>query len=131
MRSIRIAPLNPRRRMRSRRRLVLCIRLTITAEASRGFHALLKGRETAIRPAARCSLAVNRAPRIILCLGACSNADDGEANSRQEEEQELHGRLPILGFSPSINAYSSSLFQAHARVRRGRIAANIAKLPEL
>jgi hypothetical protein len=32
-----------------------------------------------------------------LCLGACSNADDAEANSRQEQEQELHGRLPILG----------------------------------
>jgi len=94
-----ITPLNPRRRMRTRWRLVLRIRLTIAAEPSRSFHALLKGRETAIRPAARCSLAVNRAPRIILCLGACSNADDGEANSRQEEEQELHGRLPILGFS--------------------------------
>jgi hypothetical protein len=43
--------------MRTRWRLVLRIRLTIAAEPSRGLHALLKGRETAIRPAARRSFA--------------------------------------------------------------------------
>jgi hypothetical protein len=56
----------------------------IAAKPSRGFHALLKGRETAICPAARCSLAVNRAPRIVLGLGMRSSADHTDANPKQE-----------------------------------------------
>jgi hypothetical protein len=78
--------------MRTRWRLVLRIRLTIAAEPSRGFHALLKGRETAIRPAAIRPAVVQRAPRIVLSLSAISKADDTEANS-EHEQQEPHGRL--------------------------------------
>jgi len=47
----------------------LRIRLTIAAEPSRGFHALLKGREAAICPAI-VKAAVIRTPRIVLGLGA-------------------------------------------------------------
>src|SRR6516225_12136681 len=65
-----IAPLNPRRRMRSRRRHVLRIRLAIAAEPSRGYHALLKAREAAICTAAIPSTVIQRAPRIVLSLGA-------------------------------------------------------------
>src|SRR6516165_7718006 len=87
-----ITPLNPRRRVRSRRRHVLRIRLVIAAEPSRGFHALLKARKAAVRPAATSSAVIVRAPRIILSLGARSNADDTDANS-QHEQQEPHSRL--------------------------------------
>src|SRR6516165_6210520 len=80
-----ITPLNPRRRMRSRRRHVLRIRLAIAAEPSRGFHALLKAREAAICPAAIRSTVIQRAPRIVLSLGARSNADDTDANSQHEQ----------------------------------------------
>ena len=45
------------------------IRLAIAAEPSRGFHALLKGREAAICPAI-VKAAVIRTPRIVLGLGA-------------------------------------------------------------
>jgi hypothetical protein len=60
--------------MRSRWRLVLRIRLTITAEASRGGHALLKCDETAICPAAVVAAAVIRTPWIVLGLGARAHA---------------------------------------------------------
>src|SRR5215469_17377756 len=86
-----ITPLNPRRRMRSRRGHVLCIRLAVAAEPSRGFHALLKCCETAICAAA-VKVTVISAPRIVLGLGACSNADDADTNS-QHEQQEPHRRL--------------------------------------
>jgi hypothetical protein len=76
-------PLNPDRRMRSRWRLVLRIRLTITAEPSGGGHALLKGRETAICPAV-VEAAVNRTPRIILGFGAHSNSGDADTNPEDE-----------------------------------------------
>jgi hypothetical protein len=78
-----IPPLNPKGRMRSRWRLVLRIRLTIAAEASRGGHALLESRETAICPAA-VDIAVNRTPRIILGFGAHSDSDDGDTNPQDE-----------------------------------------------
>jgi hypothetical protein len=64
-----IAPLSPDRLMRSQWGLVLRIRLAIAAEPSRGDHALLKGRETAICPAA-VDVAVNCTPGIVLGLGA-------------------------------------------------------------
>jgi len=67
-RSIRITPLVPSIRVWSGRWLVLRVRLTEAAEPARGVHALFKGYETAIRAAARLT-AVNRAPRIVLCLG--------------------------------------------------------------
>jgi hypothetical protein len=62
----------------------LRIWLAQAAEPAGGFHALFKAYETAIRAAADCSAAVNRAPRVVLCLGACSNADDSDANSQNE-----------------------------------------------
>jgi hypothetical protein len=83
VRLVWIAPLNPKRRMRSRWRLVLRIRLTITSEASRGGHALLEGRETAICPAV-VEAAVNRTPRIILGFGAHSDSDDADTNPQDE-----------------------------------------------
>jgi len=84
--------LSPRRRMRSGRGNILRIKVAKASHPSRGFHALFKGYETAIRAAADCSTAVNRAPRIVLGLGACSNADDTDANS-QHQQQEPHNRL--------------------------------------
>jgi hypothetical protein len=122
------------RSMRSGRGLILRIEVAKASEPARGGHALFKGCETAIRAAAGRSLAVNRAPRIVLCLGACSNADDKDANS-QHEQQEPHGSLPLLGYSLGINAYRSCLFRAHLRRgaadcgQRGEV--NMAKLPEL
>ncbi len=85
-----VTPLNPRRRMRTRWRLVLRIRLTIAAEPSRGFHALLKGREAAICTAH--PTIVNRAPRIVLGFSGFFDAEDGYQNSRNEQ-QKPHGRL--------------------------------------
>jgi hypothetical protein len=87
-RLVRIAPLNPKCRMRSRWRLVLRIRLTITAEASRGGHALLEGCETAICPAVVVA-AVNRTPRIVLSFAwsdkhsCCSDYTEREDKSHQ------------------------------------------------
>jgi hypothetical protein len=67
---VRIASYPDRRWMRFGRRHVLRIRLTITAEPSRGGHALLKCDETAICPAAVVAAAVIRTPWIVLRLGA-------------------------------------------------------------
>jgi hypothetical protein len=66
--------------MRTGWRHVLRIRLTIAAEPSRCFHALLKGREAAIR-AAVVEAAVIRTPRIVLGLGLPSNPDDADTDS--------------------------------------------------
>src|SRR5262249_11616506 len=79
-----IPPLNPGRRMRSRRRLVLRIQLTIAAEPARGGHALFKACETAICPAAIRPAVVQRTPWIVLGFGACSNAKNSDANSQHE-----------------------------------------------
>jgi hypothetical protein len=81
-RSIRIASSNSRR-MWSRRRLVLRIRLAKAAKPPRCIHALTKGHESAVRTAS--SATVNRAPRIILGLGAISNADENSAKYQQEQ----------------------------------------------
>jgi len=78
--------------MRPGWRLVLRIWLAITAEPARGVHALLECHKPAIRAAA--AAAVVRTPRIVLGFGACSNADDTDANSQHEQqEQEPHSRL--------------------------------------
>jgi hypothetical protein len=90
--SVGIAPLHSRRRMRSGWRHILRIWLAKAAKPPRSGHALLKGYEAAIGAAASSSLAVNRAPRIVLGLGTCSSADDTDANS-QHEQQEPHCRL--------------------------------------
>src|SRR5262245_1232691 len=98
--------------MRSGRRNILCIRLAVAAKSARGVHALLKCSEATIR-AAIIDTAVTCTPRLVLRLGACSDADDTDANS-QHEQQEPHSRL--LGVAPSvINAYSRVLFHTHAR----------------
>jgi hypothetical protein len=70
----------------------LRIWLAEAAEPPGGIHALFKGYETAIRAAARLT-AVKRAPRIVLGFGACSNADETDANS-QHEQQEPHSPPP-------------------------------------
>src|SRR6516162_8951063 len=106
-RLIRMAPSSTCRRMRSGWRHILRISLAIAAETPGRLHALFKGYETAIRAAATPATVV-RTPRIVLGLGACSNADDADANS-QHEQQEPHGRLPV---PPNINAYLSALFPA-------------------
>jgi hypothetical protein len=81
--------------------LILSIAIAKASEPARRGHALFKGYETAIRAADR-SHAVNRAPWIVLGFGACSNADDTDANS-QHEQQEPHSRL--LG-GPSVGPHS-------------------------
>jgi hypothetical protein len=58
----------------------LRIWLAITAEPARGVHALLECHKPAIRAAA--AAAVVRTPRIVLGFGACSNADDTDANAQ-------------------------------------------------
>ena len=92
-----IAPFNPRRRMR------------------------------AIRAAADCSTAVNRAPRIV--LPPRRDADDTGANS-QHEQQEPHSLL--LEWPPSYKCLFFVFYSMLTReMRRAGIAANVAKLPEL
>jgi hypothetical protein len=76
---MRIAPL-PSVGMRSGRRHVLRIRLAQIAKPARGFHALLKCREAAIRAAAVVALTVVRAPRIVLGFGGLFNADETDTN---------------------------------------------------
>ena len=91
--------------MRPGRGNILRVRLAVAAKSARGIHALFKAYETAIRAALA---TVVRTPRIVLGLGACSNADDADANS-QHEQQEPHSRLLV---PPNINAYLSALFPA-------------------
>jgi hypothetical protein len=50
------------------------------AKPARGFHALLKCREAAIRAAAVVALTVVRAPRIVLGFGGPFNADETDTN---------------------------------------------------
>ena len=66
--------------MRSGRGLTLRIEVAKTSEPARRGDALFKAYETAIRAAAG------------LGLGACSNGDDLDANSRYEQ-QKPHSRL--------------------------------------
>ena len=98
------------------------VRLAVAAKSARGIHALFKAYETAIRAALA---TVVRTPRIVLGLGACSNADDADANS-QHEQQEPHSRLLV---PPNINAYLSALFPAP--IKRDGSQPTWAKLPEL
>jgi hypothetical protein len=83
------------------RGLVQVIALTESADPAHGVQTLLKGCETAIRAAAVPVATVVCAPRIVLGLGAISNADDTDANS-QDERQEFHGHLLV---TPAINVY--------------------------
>jgi hypothetical protein len=89
--------------MRSGRGLILRIPVAKASEPARRGHALFKGYETAIRAAAGPSPAVNRAPRIVLGLSACSDADDKDANS-QHQQQEPHGSLPLLGCQSEVQS---------------------------
>jgi hypothetical protein len=79
--------------MQPRWRHILRIWLAKAAEPPRGIHALLKGREAAIRAAAS-PAAVNRALRIVLGLGMRSDTDDTDANP-QHEQQDPQGRLRV------------------------------------
>src|SRR5215469_16070562 len=102
--------------MWSGRRNILCIRLAVAAKSARGGHALFKAYETAIRSAAGRSLAVKRAPRIVLGFGTCSNADDTDANS-QHEQQEPHSRL--LGWPLSYKCLLSRFIPYPRAMRQG------------
>jgi hypothetical protein len=112
--------------MRSWRRLILCVRLAQTPEPARGFHALFKCCEPAIC-AARLTT-VNRTPGIVLGFGACSNADDTDANS-QHEQQEPHSRL--LGWPLSYKCPLSRFIPYPCAMRRGGLRLTSPKLPEL
>ena len=103
--------------MRPRRRYVLRIRLAKAAESPCGIHTLFRAYEPAIRTPA--SLAtVNRAPWIVLGLGAVSSADETDSNY-QQQQQEPHGRLLV---APSnMNASPRILFHPARRpTTRGR-----------
>jgi hypothetical protein len=102
--------------MRPRWRHVLRIPIAKASEPKRGGHALFKAYETAIRASADSPAAVNRAPRIVLGFGACSNADDRDANS-QHEQQQPHSRL--LGWPLSHKCLLSCFIPCSARMRRG------------
>src|SRR5215469_2620167 len=106
--------------MRPWRRYVLRIRLAKAAESPCGIHALFKAYEPAIRTPA--SLAtVNRAPRIVLGLGAISSADETDSNY-QQQHQEPHGRL--LATPSTVNARPRILFHpARRRAANDRTAA--------
>jgi NADH:ubiquinone oxidoreductase subunit E len=113
------------------RGLILRIAVAKASEPVRGGHALFKAYETAIRAtASRSTIAVNCTPRIVLCLGACSNADDTDANS-QHEQREPHSRL--LEWPPSYKClFFVFLFHAHQRDEaRAGLSASVAKLTEL
>ena len=100
------------------------IPLAVAAKSARGFHALFKGYETAIRAAAAHSTAVNRAPRIVLSFRACSNADNTDANS-QHEQQEPHSRL--LGWPLSYKC-PLFVFIPGPRGQRGEAAGVVDKV---
>src|SRR3974377_1231943 len=82
-RLIRMAPSSTCLRMRSGWRHILRISLAIAAETPGRLHALFKAYETEIRAAATPATVVST-PRIILCLGACSDDYNSDANSQHE-----------------------------------------------
>ena len=96
------------------------ISLAIAAETPGRLHALFKAYETAIRAALA---TVVRTPRIVLGLGACSNADDADANS-QHEQQEPHSRL--LGWPLSYKC-PLFVFIPGPRGQRGEAAGVVVK----
>ena len=116
-RSVRIAPLKPCRGMRPGWRHVLRIPLAVTAKSARGFHALLKCCEAAIRAAAVVAHTVVCAPRIVLGLGACSDTDDTDAKS-QHEQQGPHGDL--LGWPLSNKCLLSCFIPYPRAMKRAR-----------
>jgi hypothetical protein len=73
-------PIDPAQRMRSRRGLVLRIRFAKAADPAHVFQTLLKCCEPTI-PTASTAFTILRTPRIVLGLGAISNADHTDANS--------------------------------------------------
>ena len=91
----------PTIRVRSGWGHVLRVRLAETAEPARGFHALLKCCEAAIRAAATHSTAVNRAPRIVLSFGrsvehsCCSNNAERKQN-QSHQSPHIRGLLTSL-----------------------------------
>jgi hypothetical protein len=84
---------------------------------------LLKSREPAIRGTAF----IYRTPRVILCFGTISNADDADGNS-QYEQQELQGRLAV---APCCKRVPSCFIPNPPANEARRIAADVAKLPDL
>jgi hypothetical protein len=92
--SIWISSLQPLRWMRPRWRPVLRIWLTKAAEPARGIHALLKCCKAAICAATR-PTAVNRAPRIVLGLGARHYPGSHDENC-QHKKQDSHDQSPAV-----------------------------------
>src|SRR5580704_15800988 len=94
--SLPLLPVLARRRDRGlvlRARLICGVLLAGAADAADGRQALLEGGEAAIASAAGAAAAVDRAPRIVLRLGACAKRGNGNENS-QREKQDSHDRLP-------------------------------------
>ena len=106
--------------MRSGWRHVLRILVAKASEPERGGHALFKAYETTICASADSPAAVNRAPRIVLGFGACSNADDTDANS-QHEQQQPHSRL--LGWPLSHKCLLLVFYSMLTKDEARRIAA--------
>jgi len=117
----------------------LRIWLAKAAEPPGGFHALFKCYEAAICTAADRSTTVIRAPRIVLGFGACSKSNDADAYDRcRENENASHWKalLRLIAQHPphfmerlSLNPATEYDFNQETEARR--IAANVAKLPEL
>jgi hypothetical protein len=77
---------------------------------------------------AEADIVCSAGPGIVLGFGACSNADDTDANS-QHEQQEPHSRL--LGWPLSYKCPLSRFIPYPCAMRRGGLRLTSPKLPEL
>jgi hypothetical protein len=119
---IGIVPLNSSRRVRAGRRLICIISNAETADTPDSGQALLKSDEATIHGTIW-SPRIFRTPGIVLGLSAISDAEDTDANCKHEQ-QEPDRRLLMCR-----NIYV--LCCRPLRNEPRRIAANVAKLPDL